>query len=232
MVRIYHPEEGLAPADWIDAKGKPFVGNRNVYLRGKYAMRSRTQYPKGGSLHAGWKNPHLDHQRDLYLQVHWFPRDWGRLFNKLWNLYLLQLVQVERQHPFAFVSFDGKRRGEPYSIASYRDAHTRAVERIGLIVAKMEGTTEHGHRHAYGQRVKATKDPLIIKAALHHRSLESQLVYTVPHIAEVTQKLADATGILDSGHTVQLPFNITAYGFENVDPLGLFSGLNPQLRKG
>jgi len=232
MVRIYHPEEGLAPADWPDAKGKPFVGNRNTYLRGKYAMRPRTQYPKGGSLHAGWKNPHLDHQRNLYMHVHWFPRDWGRLFYKLWNLYLLQLVQVDRQHPFAFVSFDGKRAGEPYSIASYRDAHTRAVERIGLMVAKMEGTTEHGHRHAYGQRVKATKDPLIIKAALHHRSLESQLVYTESHIAEVTQKLADAACILDSGQSIQSPFDITVYGFENVDPLGLLSGPRPKLKNG
>lgn len=232
MVRIYHPEEGIAPADWLDAKGTPIVCNRNSYLRGKYAMRPRTQYPKGGSLHAGWKNPHLDNQRELYLHVHWFPRDWGRLFYKLWNLYMLQLVQVDRQHPFAFVSFDGKRTGEPYSIASYRDAHTRAAERIGLVVAKMEGTTEHGHRHAYGQRVKLTRDPLIIKAALHHRSLESQLVYTESHIAEVTQKLADAACILDSGQSTQSPFDITAHGFENVDPLGLLSGPRPKLKKG
>lgn len=232
MVRIYHPEEGLAPTDWFDARGNPIACNRNSYLRGKYAIRPRTQYPKGVSLHAGWKNPHLDSQRDLYLHVHWFPRDWGRLFYKIWNLYLLQLVQVERQHPFAFVSFDGRCSGEPYSIASYRDAHTRAAERIGLVVAKMEGTTEHGHRHAYGQRVKATKDPLIIKAALHHRSLESQLVYTESHISEVTQKLAEADSILESGQSIQLPFDITAYGFENVDPLGLLSGPRPKLRKG
>lgn len=232
MVRIYHPEEGLAPNDWLDAKNNPVVCNRNAYLHGKYAMRSRTQYPKGCGLHSGWKNPHLDHQRELYLYVHWFPRDWGRLFHKLWHLYLLQLVQVERQHPFAFISFDGKRAGEPYSIASYRDAHARAAERIGLIVAKMEGTTEHGHRHAYGQRVKATKDPLIIKAALHHRSLESQLVYTDSHVAEVTQKLEEASSLLESGHTILSPCDITAYGFENVDPLGLLSGTSPKLRKG
>ena len=213
-------------------RASPLVCNRNAYLRGKYAMRPRTQYPKGGGLHAGWKNPHLDHQRELYLHVHWFPRDWGRLFSKLWNLYLLQLVQVDRQHPFAFVSFDGKRAGEPYSIASYRDAHARAIERIGLVVAKMEGTTEHGHRHAYGQRVKATKDPLIIKAALHHRSLESQLVYTESHVAEVTRKLDEASSLLESGPLTQPPFDITAYGFENVDPLGLLSGPRPKLRRG
>ena len=107
-----------------------------------------------------------------------------------------------------------------------------AAQRIGLVVAKMEGTTEHGHRHAYGQRVKATKDPLIIKAALHHRSLESQLVYTESHIAEVTQKLADAALILDSGQSTHSSFDITSYGFENVDPLRLLSGPRPKLRKG
>lgn len=232
MVRVYHPEEGTAPKDWPDAKGKPIKCTRSAYLLGKHALQPRTQYPKNISLHAGWKSPFLDHQRDLYMHVHWFPRDWGRLFKKLWDLYLLQLIQIERNHPFAFVSFDGKHTGEPYSISSFQEAHARAVQRIGLAVAKMEGTTAHGHRHAYGQRVKVTGDPLIIKAALHHKSLESQLVYTEAQIAEVSQKLADATSRLNSGAAPQQLFDLTAYGFEDVDPLGLFSGHQPLLQKG
>lgn len=231
MVRIFHPEEGTAPNDWLDAKGKPVKCTRSAYLQGKHAMQPRTQYPKNISLHAGWKSPFLDHQRDLYMHVHWFPRDWGRLFKKLWDLYLLQLIQIERHHPFAFVSFDGKHTGEPYSITSFQEAHARAVQRIGLTVAKMEGTTAHGHRHAYGQRVKATGDPLIIKAALHHKSLESQLVYTEAQIAEVTQKLTDATLQLNGCATSQQQFDLTAYGFEDVDPLGLLSGPQPLLQK-
>jgi integrase len=232
MVRIYHPEEGMAPSDWPDAKGQPVKCSRSAYLLGKHSIQPRTQYPKNGSLHAGWKSPHLDHQRDLYMHVHWFPRAWGRLFKQLWDLYLLQLVQVERHHPFAFVSFDGRYAGEPYSICAFREAHARAVERIGLTVAKLEGTTGHGHRHAYGQRVKETGDPLIIKAALHHRSLESQLVYTEAQIAEVSQKLEEATSRLNSGGTIMNSPDLTAYGFEDVDPLGLLSGPRPLLKKG
>lgn len=232
MVRIFHPEEGSAPNDWLDAKGKPIKCTRSAYLRGKHAMQPRTQYPKNISLHAGWKSPFLDHQRHLYMHVHWFPRDWGRLFKKLWDLHLLQLIHIERDHPFAFVSFDGKHTGEPYSISSFQEAHARAAQRIGLTVAKMEGTTAHGHRHAYGQRVKVTGDPLIIKAALHHKSLESQLVYTEAQIAEISRKLEEATTLLNNKPSMTPPPKLTSYGFEDVDPLGLLSGPQPLLKKG
>ena len=45
-----------------------------------------------------------------------------------------------------------KYKGDMYSIQSFRESHAKAVEKIGLTVGKMYGTTEHGHRHAYGQR--------------------------------------------------------------------------------
>jgi len=222
----------LAPNDWLDEKGQVIRCNRSAYLIGKHMMRPRNQYPKNSSLHAGWKSPFLDHQRDLYMHVHWFPRDWGRLFKQIWDAYLLQLVQIERHHPFAFVSFDRKSAGKPYSLTSFREAHARAVERIGLNPAKTEGTTCHGHRHAYGQRIKRIGDPMITRAALHHVSLESQLVYTEAQICEVTQQLEEASALLNVGSNTMQPIDFTAYGFEDIDPLGLMSGPRPLLKKG
>ena len=231
LVRIYHPEEGEAPPDWFDKKGKPIKCNRAAYLRGKYGMRARTQYPKGMSLHAGWKAPMLDDEKKNYMQVHWFPRYWGKLFKQLWGIYLYQLVGTERNHPFAFVSFQPNTLGRPYAIDAYRENHEAAIKRIGLIAAKMEGTTPHGHRHAAGQRLdNAGVDPQIKQHVLHHKSIESQLVYTEPSINKVTRILNDATALLENGLTAPR-VDFTAYGLEGIDPLGLFSGPRPLLRR-
>ena len=123
LVRIYHPGEGEAPPDWFDEKGRPIKCKRGAYLRGKYGIRVRTQYPKGMSLHAGWMSPMLDDEKKKYMQVHWFPRYWGKLFKQLWGIYLFQLVAIERTHPFAFVSFQPNTLGRPYAIDSYRENH-------------------------------------------------------------------------------------------------------------
>ena len=194
LVRIYHPEEGEAPPDWFDEKGKPIKCNRSAYLRGMYGIRPRTQYPKGTSLHAGWKDPMLDNSGKKYLQVHWFPRYWGKIFKTLWSVYLYQIAETSRNHPFAFISFRPESLGSPYAIDAYRENHEAAVRRIGLKAAKMEGTTPHGHRHAAGQRMEdAGIDPQIKQHVLHHKSIESQLVYTEPTIDKVTRALDDAT---------------------------------------
>jgi len=64
-------------------------------------------------------------------------------------------------------------------LAQYNKAHAAACERIGLRVGKALGTTPHGHRHAYGRRLKnAGIDKLLIRRFMHHASLESQEVYT------------------------------------------------------
>ena len=41
-----------------------------------------------------------------------------------------------------------------YCLSQYNKAHAAACERIGLTVGKALGTTPHGHRHAYGRRLK------------------------------------------------------------------------------
>jgi integrase len=64
-------------------------------------------------------------------------------------------------------------------LAQYNKAHMAACERIGLPVAKTLGTTPHGHRHAYGRRLKnAGVDMSLIRRFMHHASPVSQEIYT------------------------------------------------------
>lgn len=225
-VRIFHPSEGVAPPDWFDVKDQPIRCNREAYLRGKYGMRPRDQYFPTDQLHAGWKGNALD-SKAHFMDVHWYPTWTGELFMKLWILYMAQRVQKTCDHPFAFIT----EKGKPYAIDSFGRAHRRAVERIGMTPAKAIGTTPHGHRHAYGQRLTdAEIDPIFRKKALHHKSLESQIVYTEPDRARLTKMLDAATKRLEAGQTLPPP-DFMAYGFEDVDPLGLMSGSNPKLRR-
>ncbi len=226
MVRIYHPSDGLAPADWFDVNGHAIQCHREAYLRGKYRMRPRDQYFSTDQLHAGWKGNLLD-SKSHFMHVHWFPVWAGELFLTLWNHFLVQRALKECDHPFAFVTVEGK----PYSPDSFGRAHARAITRIGLVPAKMLGTTSHGHRHAYGQRLAAAGiDPVFCKKALHHHSLESQVVYTEPNVDRISKVLNEATRILDEGNSLRSP-DFLAYGFDDVDPLGLLSGAHPKLRR-
>jgi len=110
---------------------------------------------------------------------------------QLWYRYLEQVAYIERSHPFAFINLQREPIGGMYALAQYNKAHATACERIGLTVSKALGTTPHGHRHAYGQRLKGI-DKTIIRRLLHHASLESQEVYTPARIREVLAALEEA----------------------------------------
>lgn len=227
LVRIYHPSDGQAPDDWIGVDGKPVKCNREAYLRGKFGMRPRNQYYSTSQMHAGWKGNALDSKFN-FINIHWFPSWGGELFFKLWKIYLVKRALLDCDHPFAFVTKTGK----PYSPNSFEKAYARAVKRIGLVAGKDCGTSPHGHRHAYGQRMKDSDiDPVIRMRAMHHTNIESQLVYTLPQVDEVTQTLNKAAATLNNGDKLSAP-NFLKYGFQDVDPLGLFSGLNPKLKRG
>ncbi|MNJ36573.1 site-specific tyrosine recombinase XerC [compost metagenome] len=226
LVRIYHPSLGVAPPDWRDTKGKPINCNRLTYLNGKYGLRPRNRYVLSDQLFAGWKGNALD-SKSHFMYVNWFPQWAGKLFWQLWVLYMAQRAQLACDHPFAFVTL----KGSPYAIDSFERQHQRAVERIGLQVAKTMGTSPHGHRHAYGQAlVNAGIDPIFRKKALHHKSLESQVVYTEPDRARLERELEESTAREQAG-TILSPPDFLSYGFKSVDPLGLMSGPNPKLLK-
>lgn len=99
--------------------------------------------------------------------------------------------------------------------------------------AKALGTSDHGHRHAYGQRLTdAGIDPILRQKALHHKSIESQVVYTEPSRAKLNRELEAASERAENGAAGSTaPPDFIAYGFEDVDPLGLMSGPHPKLRR-
>ncbi|MAI33378.1 MAG: integrase [Rhodopirellula sp.] len=167
LVKIFHPDKG---------RPRPNGPSRREELLNKYGMQPRFEYSKSHTLHAGWKAPKEDNESRHFLQVWWFPRSAGETFNDLWRLYLTyQRYPDGGKHPFAFTT----QSGAPHSIKGYNQSLKRAVERIGLPFSKEAGTTAHAHRHSYGQALAdANADSLIIKNALHHKSIESQQVYT------------------------------------------------------
>lgn len=234
IVRIHHPEEGKAPDGWRSRTGKT---NRSAYLREVHALAPRNRLR--GTHNVGWKGRQHDHQRDHYIQLHWFPVDFGRLFRKLWREHLHYLSSIERHHPYAFVSYEKRNLGRPYTLNAFNKNYVAALARLGLGAAKVEGRSPHGHRHAYGRRLnRAGIDPVMRKKALHHSSLESQAVYTAPGIADVNQALEQASGRLDELSTKGLiiqPFSnwddLVKTGFEDIDPRGLLSGPHPKLRR-
>jgi len=240
LVRIYHPEEGAAPLDLLDRKGNPVKCHREKYLREKFGLKPRNQYLKSNRLHAGWKDPLLNDNTQKYMQVFWFSSFWGELFYQLWGIYMEQLAMVERDNPYAFVNFHGPNIGSPYALGSFskstnegaeKGAHAAAVKKIGLIPAKNQGTTDHGHRHSYCKRVDdAGLHEKINMVAMHHKSIESQLKYGIPTVVEVTKTMNEASRQLDAGKTAQILQDMTMYGFKDVDPLGLFSGPYPKLK--
>lgn len=115
-------------------------------------------------------------------------------------------------HPFAFVSFDTRYLGEMMPARTQTEAHNKACESVGLEVSKFNGTTNHGHRHAYGQRMKnAGIDKKVRQVAMHHKSEESQNVYTEPTVTEVTNALSLATYSLNKGIALPMKTEISSW---------------------
>lgn len=191
FVAIHHPSLGVAPENWRNTKGHR--GSRREYLASEWGLVPRNEVL--GKSHAGWKNPALDAQ--WYMQVHWFPENYGRLFLQIWTRYMEQVASIERRHPYAFINLEKSSIGEIYKVDSYCRALQSAVERIGLVYGKIKGTTPHGGRHAYGQRLKNGQvNQVVIQRVMHHGSPESQIVYTQSELNEAAKSLSMATKIL------------------------------------
>lgn len=229
IVRLYHPEYGKAPNAWKSRNG---ATNRAAYLKENYALTPRNRLT--GTKRVGWKSRVVDHQ-DNYIQLYWFPREAGVYFARLWREYLLYVAQVDRHHPYAFISFEPRALGEPLTLNAFNDAYAKAMLRIGERPCKSEGRSPHAHRHAMGRRLHtAGVAPRIIQKALHHSALSSQTPYTTPGIRQITQVLDTAYANLqqkaERGETtLAVPdwTELLQYGFEDIDPDGLFSGPYP-----
>lgn len=217
-VRIYHPESGKAPDDWRSRTGKT---TRAAFLKEKYALSPRNTLI--GKKHVGWKTNTFENS-DYYLEVYWFPTICGKIFEKLWKDYTRFLTGIERNHPYAFISFHRDYIGEPYTLNAFQSSYIKGLQRIGLNFSKAEGLSPHSHRHSYGRRLRrANVDKVIIKKCLHHASLASQEIYTAASPTEVTTCLKQASERLLNPQEPSEQTNIqswevlTQYGFEDID---------------
>lgn len=192
LVLLHHPVLGLAPDGWASQKGTGKVTNRAAYLREVWGIPPRNELL--GSKHSGWKGgEHEEAGGSIFFRAHWFEPQYGELFLALWLKYMHDLMRIPRTHPFAFVNTMRAPYGEMYSKKQYEKAHARAVMRVGLMPAKHLGTTTHGHRHAYGQRLRAAGiDKEMRRRLMHHSSLSSQDVYTQPSDSEIRAELTAA----------------------------------------
>lgn len=196
-VLIHHPSHGAAPADWRDERGRPRKGNRAEYLAHRFGLAPRTDLMD--RRHAGWKGGM--HDGPYYKLAYWFVPEYGEWFLHLWHRYLEQVARSERDHPFAFINLNREPVGALYTLAQYNKAHAAACKRIGLTVSKALGTTPHGHRHAYGRRLRnAGVDKALVRRFMHHASLESQEVYTQANTREALAALEAAAQRMGSKH--------------------------------
>ncbi|MBD8616867.1 site-specific integrase [Pseudomonas putida] len=232
LVKIFHPQSGVAPDD---SRKRTRKEKRAALLRKKYGLTARNFLT--GSQRVGWKSKIVDHT-DNYMQVFWFPPGAGELFANLWKIHLRYLATVERHHPYAFVSYEKNRMGKPFSLNALNSNYESALARINQIRSKSQGCSTHGHRHAFSQRMRrAGLAPIIIRKALHQKSLASQATYTQPTNEEVTEAMNTAYEVLErtDGELYSKSANagwdeILKHGFEDIDPEGLLSGPNPKLR--
>jgi hypothetical protein len=199
-VLIHHPHYGSAPSDWCDERGRPKKSNRAEYLAHRFGLVPRTDLMD--RRHAGWKGGM--HDGAYYKQAYWFVPEYGEWFLELWHCYLKQVARLDRDHPFAFINLKREPFGAMYTLTQYNKAHAAACKRIGLDVGKALGTTPHGHRHAYGQRLKRARiDKALIRRFMHHSSIESQEIYTRASTREVRIAL-EAAALRLQGHQAAL----------------------------
>ncbi|MCY1294004.1 Phage integrase family protein [compost metagenome] len=179
-VHVYHPSTGTSP----DARYR----TRREYLSREFRLKPRTEYPKSERLHLGWKSPLLTDAGGSF-KVNFCPPSKAKEFLLAWVNYIkFQRVSPSpgEEHPYAFTNSYGR----PETIKNYQRLHSLAVRRIGLVPLKICGTTEHGHRHSYGYRLKENGfDAIFIQKALHHKSPKSSLVYTQPSDADVREMM-------------------------------------------
>lgn len=227
LVRIYNEQEGHAPEGWKSRKGDK---TRKAYLKEHYGRIPRCDMK--GTQYLGWKSRLVD-DKEGYLIGQWFPAEIGQLFMMLWKTYLKYRATVDAHHPYAFISFDSKAFGNPYTINAFNQNYAAGLRRIGLEPNKAEGLDPHGHRHNYGRRLTQAKiDPLIRKKCLHHKSLASQTVYTLPSNQDASNMLNSASEQLSRSDATMISTDWKAlleHGFEDIDPHGLYSGKRPRI---
>lgn len=186
LVRVLHPTEANCRLEY---RGRKYT-KRSDYLLSVYGLKDRCTLVKKDAQHLGWKS------RFTVLEIYWAEPWWGNVFLHLWRRYLQLTAGKRARHPYAFVDSTD---GEPLTADAYGKAYSRAIYRAGLVPPgewdmKNSGLTPHGNRHAYGHRLKNEYElsRQIVQKALHHASIESQLIYTVRSRSEIASEIEKA----------------------------------------
>lgn len=227
VVRVYNEVDGKAPDGWRSRSGKH---TRAAYLKEEYARIPRIKMQ--GTARIGWKTRVVDH-RDNYIQVQFFPTDYGKVFMSLWKDYQKYRASIDCHHPYAFISFHHSALGNPYNLGAFHDNYANGLKRIGLAPNKAEGLDPHGHRHNYGRRLERSGlNALVIRRCMHHKSLESQVPYTGKGQQGISDELNKATLQLANPESKVKALDwktLVEHGFDDIDPQGYFTGKNPKL---
>lgn len=223
LVKVCNPIHADAPQEWRRIKGN-INDNRESYLKKKYGLVPRNR-SNNASYRAGFKSDGFSE-----FTVQWFPTSAGVLFKKLMKIYvsheIYRVVDKKNPHPFLFTN----QYGAPASLTKFRTAHSNALRKLGYDPSRYAGNNPHGSRHNYATTLtECGVSPLTSKKALHHTSLESQKVYqSEAESKDIRVEFAKAERGQLSAIKTQNPM---AFGFDDVDPLGYFSGLLPLFKK-
>jgi hypothetical protein len=193
-VRVFHPVAGSVEIR-SPLTGAVVEMNRAAYLELNQMGKPLNRRGRRN----GWKN-NVVMKDGFYMPVYWYPTHWGRVFKNLFLLYLHH-CRPPSDLPWLFLT----EMGRPMTAKAYAEQHAAAVRRIGLVPRKADGTTPHGHRHGYGQRLqdaadKGLLDDKTIQLCMHHNSPLSQKVYTERQSKIVEHALLQATQELSGSH--------------------------------
>jgi integrase len=173
-IKLRHPSRAKVK---LSHKGITYT-RRVDYLKGACGLPDRIRLPKNDPQHLGWKG------RFDVLELYWAEPWWGRVFWRLYCIYVRMTAAKRTNHPYLFVDSES---GQPLTYDAFAKSYKRAVYRAGLVPEgclslKDTGLTPHGNRHGYGNRLKLVYgcSEKVVQNALHHTSPESQIVYTVP----------------------------------------------------
>lgn len=201
LVELKHPSS--APMSWINQAHNQVTGQRREYLKAMHNLLPRTEHGANPTA-AGWKGMKFDDQAALSSQMYWI-RDAGQFLLHLYRGYLNgeRATVPKRDHPYFFVSIDGK----PLTIKAVEKQFQLGCRRLekkhGV---NLKGYGPHSLRHFYGfycaDVLKA--DLLIIQKWMGHVQIQSTAVYAhispgsahkELHRAEKTAQIEGRTGL-------------------------------------
>lgn len=214
LVKIYDELEGVAPDGWVGSNSRK---TRAAFLHENYARKSRRVIQ--GNSHLGCKIKFWDNDSEKSSIVHWFYTEAGQLFLTLWKQYTDYVLPLSRNHPYAFVNFQGDNVGGAVNISGFNHNYKEALRRIGLKKSQAEGLNPHGHRHAFKRRMEeAGVDAVAMQRAMHHKSKESHKSYASSSVEYVTEQFVKAENDLLSDRK---SLSIFEDKFSDIDGLGI-----------